>query len=79
MTRKQINKAKSLLRPYSQSLTVFAIDGGLGLGVQFDDGSQACYWSLQSVEDKVAEMAERRELARQAYAEWNAAWDASGR
>lgn len=62
MNRKEINSAKSALRPFVRSMLTFSIPGcGLGLSVEYNDGHSASFWSLHQVQNKVAEMTERQE------------------
>ena len=62
MNRKEINSAKSALRPFVRSMLTFSIPGcGLGLSVEYSDGYSANFWSLHQVQNKVAEMTERQE------------------
>ena len=62
MNRKEINSAKSALRPFVQRFeTVSLIGGGYGLSVQYNDGHFATFHSSNEVEQKVAVMTERAE------------------
>ena len=63
MNRKEINSAKSALRPFVRSFLTVSIPGfGYGLSVEYNDGHSATLFHLHEVEQKVAEMTERKEL-----------------
>ena len=62
MNRKEINTAKSALRPFVRSFLTVSIPGfGYGLSVQYNDGHSATFHSSHELEQKVAEMTERVE------------------
>ena len=63
MNRKEINTAKSALRPFVRSFLTVSIPGfGYGLSVQYNDGHSATFHSSHEVEQKVAEMVEQKGL-----------------
>lgn len=63
MNRKEINSAKSELRPFVRSFLTISIPGfGCGLSVEYNDGHSATFHDSHEVEQKVAEMTERKEL-----------------
>ena len=63
MNRVQINSAKRALRPFVRSFLTVSIPGfGYGLSVEYNDGHSATFHNSHEVEQKVAEMTERKEL-----------------
>lgn len=63
MNRVQINSAKRALRPFVRSFLTVSIPGfGYGLSVEYNDGHSATFHNSHEVEQKVAEMAERKGL-----------------
>ena len=63
MNRKEINSAKSALRPFVRSFLTVSIPGfGYGLSVEYNDGHSATFHNSREVEQKVTEMADRKEL-----------------